>query len=65
MGKPREKSSKKNKVNVQPPPKIGLEEQITSGRVAKSKNRVKIRLRAEEDEVSHFKYTGFYLTSEL
>ena len=32
-------------------PKVGLEDQIMDGRVAKKKNRNKIRLRAEEESV--------------
>lgn len=47
MGKTRKnfKSAVKNNE------KLPLDEQITSGRVARSKNKGKIRMRAEEDEV--------------
>lgn len=46
MGKTRK--SHKNEIRAQVP----LDEQITSSRVVKSKNKVKIRLRAEEEGVS-------------
>lgn len=49
MGKP-----KKSKKFGHPaaPSKMALDEQITQGRVAKSKEKMKIRLRAEEEMVS-------------
>lgn len=46
MGKTRK--SHKNEVRTQMP----LDEQITSSRVVKSKNKTKVRLRAEEEGVS-------------
>lgn len=51
MGKP-----KKSKKFGHPaaPSKVSLDEQITQGRVAKSKEKTKIRLRAEEEMVSDF-----------
>lgn len=47
MGKTR-----RSKYAVKTSEKIPLDEQITSGRVVRSKNKVKIRLRAEEEGVS-------------
>lgn len=49
MGKP--KKSKKFG-HAAAPSKVSLDEQITQGRVAKSKGKMKIRLRAEEEMVS-------------
>ena len=49
MGKPR-KVSFKNEIRAQD--KTPLDEQILSGKVVRSKNKVKIRLRAEEEDVS-------------
>lgn len=48
MGKT--KKSFKNEIRTQD--KTPLDEQILSGKVARSKNKVKIRLRAEEENVS-------------
>lgn len=48
MGKTRK--SYKNAVNSSN--EMPLDEQITSGRVVRNKNKVKIRMRAEEDDVS-------------
>lgn len=48
MGKTRK--SFKNEVRTQE--KTPLDEQITSGKVVRSKTKVKIRLRAEEEDVS-------------
>lgn len=48
MGKTRK--GFKNEVRTQE--KTPLDEQITSGKVVRSKNKVKIRLRAEEEDVS-------------
>lgn len=48
MGKTRK--SFKNEIRTQE--KTPLDEQITSGKVVRSKNKVKIRLRAEEEDVS-------------
>lgn len=48
MGKTRK--SFKNEIRAQE--KTPLDEQITSGKVVRSKNKVKIRLRAEEEDVS-------------
>ncbi len=49
MGKP--KKSKKFG-HAAAPSKVALDEQITQGRVAKTKGKMKIRLRAEEEMVS-------------
>lgn len=48
MGKTRK--GFKNEIRAQE--KTPLDEQITSGKVVRSKNKVKIRLRAEEEDVS-------------
>lgn len=48
MGKTRK--GFKNEIRVQD--KTPLDEQILSGKVVRSKNKVKIRLRAEEEDVS-------------
>lgn len=48
MGKTRK--GFKNEIRAQE--KTPLDEQITSGKVVRSKNKVKIRLRAEEENVS-------------
>lgn len=48
MGKP--KKSKKFG-HAAAPSKVALDEQISQGRVAKSKDKFKIRLRAEEEMV--------------
>lgn len=45
------KTRKNLKYAVNSSQKQSLDEQLTSGRVARSKNKVKIRMRAEEDEV--------------
>lgn len=45
------KTRKNNKYAVNTNEKMPLDEQITSGRVVRSKNKVKIRMRAEENEV--------------
>lgn len=60
MGKTRK--GFKNEVRVQE--KTPLDEQILSGKVVRSKNKVKIRLRAEEEDVStvqrmRFKFNFF------
>lgn len=49
MGKTR-KVGFKNEIRAQD--KTPLDEQILSGKVVRSKNKVKIRLRAEEEDVS-------------
>lgn len=49
MGKP--KKGKKFG-HAAAPSKVALDEQISQGRVAKSKDKLKIRLRAEEEMVS-------------
>lgn len=46
------KARKNMKYAVKDSEKMALDEQITSGRVVRTKNKVKIRMRAEEDEVS-------------
>lgn len=46
------KTRKKDKYAVNSSEKMPLDEQITAGRVARTKNKVKIRLRAEEEEVN-------------
>lgn len=61
MGKTRK--GFKNEVRAQE--KTPLDEQILSGKVVRSKNKVKIRLRAEEEDVStvqrmQFKVINFY-----
>lgn len=43
-----------NKSNQQNAPKVGLEEQIMKGKVAKNKSGPKIRLRKEEESVIFF-----------
>lgn len=50
MGKTRK--GFKNEIRTQD--KTPLDEQILSGKVARSKNKVKIRLRAEEENVSRY-----------
>lgn len=45
------KTRKSLKYAVNTTEKMPLDEQITSGRVVRSKNKAKIRMRAEEDEV--------------
>lgn len=45
------KTRKNFKYAVNSNEKMPLDEQITSGGVVRSKNKVKIRMRAEEDEV--------------
>lgn len=49
MGKTRK--GFKNEIRAQE--KTPLDEQITSGKVVRNKNKVKIRLRAEEEDVSN------------
>lgn len=61
MGKTRK--GFKNEVRTQE--KTPLDEQILSGKVARSKNKMKIRLRAEEEDVStgqrmQFKVNNFF-----
>lgn len=45
------KTRKNLKYAVNSSQKQSLDEQLTSGRVVRSKNKVKIRMRVEEDEV--------------
>lgn len=45
------KQKKKNMVKSGGAPKVGLEQQITEGKVIKKKTSSKFRLRAEEKEV--------------
>ena len=45
------KAKKEKKFGQPVPTKVPLDEQITSGRVAKTKGKYKIRLRAEEEGV--------------
>lgn len=52
MGKTRK--SFKNEIRMQE--KTPLDEQITSGKAVRNKNKVKIRLRAEEEDVSNIVY---------
>lgn len=56
MGKTRK--SFKNEIRTQD--KTPLDEQILSGKVVRSKNKVKIRLRAEEEDVSTNPLTVFH-----
>lgn len=56
MGKTRK--SFKNEIRTQD--KTPLDEQILSGKVVRSKNKVKIRLRAEEEDVSTHALTVFH-----
>lgn len=53
MGKT--KKGFKNEVRTQE--KTPLDEQIMSGKVVRSKNKVKIRLRAEEEDVRFTKFS--------
>lgn len=46
------KTRKGFKNEIRAPEKTPLDEQITSGKVVRSKNKLKIRLRAEEEDVS-------------
>lgn len=65
MGKP--KRSKKFG-HAAAPSKVPLDEQITQGRVAKSKGNFKVRLRAEEEMVSRIKllrYRHFHIVHSL
>lgn len=55
MGKTRK--GFKNEIKAQD--KTPLDEQIISGKVVRSKNKVKIRLRAEEEDVSRHIYGEF------
>lgn len=58
MGKTRK--GFKNEIRAQE--KTPLDEQITSGKVVRSKNKVKIRLRAEEEDVSRMSIYRFSVT---
>lgn len=62
MGKTR-KVSFKNEIRAQD--KAPLDEQILSGKVVRSKNKVKIRLRSEEEDVSkNSKFCFFFHLSQ-
>lgn len=46
------KTRKSNKNEIRTQEKVPLDEQITSGKVVRNKNKFKLRLRAEEEDVS-------------
>lgn len=59
------KTRKNNKNAIKTVEKVPLDEQITAGRVVSGKNKVKIRLRAEEDDVSCIQCYFVHLFSSI